>query len=136
MMKALKGVLLFLISVTWCALQTVVGALFALALVVKGRFFIYRGMIVVYHPYSFTFSLGTFAFVSEKAERPREVCGRMYGYYLLSLSYGPLYLFAVILPHLIVEIPAVKLRREERGSSERDLSVDRQAAYLQARFGE
>ena len=135
-MKVLKGILLFLLAVSWCILQTVVGGVIALALFPKARFRRYRGMIAVYHPYSFTFSLGTFAFISEKSEFPRTVTSRVYGFYLLSLSYGPFYLFVVSLSQLFVRIPRIKRYREERGISPTDLFVDRQAACLQARFGE
>ena len=61
--KVFKGILLFLLAVTWCVLQTVIGAVVALVVFPKARFQKYRGMVVVYHPYAFTFSLGTFAFV-------------------------------------------------------------------------
>ena len=134
--KTIKGILLFLLSVTWCVLQTVIGALLALALLPRARFQKYRGMVVLYHPYSFTFSLGTFAFISEGAEHPRAVRGRLYGYYVQSLIFGPLFLFVDCLPQLVVRAPIVKRRRAERGIRPEDLCTDRQAARLQAKVGE
>lgn len=135
-MKVLKGILLFIAALTWCVLQTVIGGLIALVLLPKARIRRYRGMIAVYHPYSFTFSLGTFAFISEKAEFPRTVTSRAYGFYLLSLAYGPFYLFIVGISQLVVRIPRIKRYREERGIAPTDLFADRQAAYLRTRSGE
>lgn len=134
--KTIKGILLFLLSVTWCVLQTVIGAVLALVLLPQTRFQRYRGMIVAYHPYSFTFSLGTFAFVSEGAEHPRAVRGRLYGHYVQSLIFGPLFLFVDCLPQLVVRTPIIKRRRAERGVCPEDLFTDRQAARLQANVGE
>ena len=131
-----KGCGLFLLSVTWCALQTVVGAVFALALLAVSRAQKYRGMIAIYHPYAFTFSLGTFAFISNRAVGAREVRGRMYGHYLQSLLYGPLFLFVVSLSQLFVRIPSVRLRRAERDLAPEDIFADRQARGLAARAGE
>lgn len=93
-------------------------------------------MILVYHPFSFTFSLGTFAFVSERAEHPRDMSGRMYGYYALSLAYGLLYFLVIALPRLFVRIPPIARHRAERGLSPEDFFADRQAARMQAFFGE
>ncbi len=133
-MKVLKGILIFLLSVTWCVLQTVVGGIVALALLPKSRVRTYRGMIVLYHGYSFTFSLGTFAFISERAEQPRTVTPKQYGFFLLSLLYGPFYLLVVSMSQLIVRIPRIEKYRAERGIAPTDLFADRQAAYLQARL--
>lgn len=133
-MKVLKGILIFLLSVTWCILQTVVGGIVALALLPKSRVRTYRGMIVLYHGYSFTFSLGTFAFISERSPEPRTVTPKQYGFFLLSLLYGPFYLLVVSMSQLIVRIPRIKKYRAERGISPTDLFADRQAAYLQARL--
>ena len=135
-MKLLKSMLLFLAAITWCALQTVVGGIMALVLLPNARFSRYRGMIIVYHPFSFTVALGTFAFISNRVEYPRTAAGRAYGFFVQSLILGPFYLFAVILPQLIVRIPFIKKYRAERGISPTDLFTDRQAAYLQARLGE
>lgn len=134
--KIAKGCGLFLLYVTWCALQTFVGALLALVLLSVSRAQLYRGMIVIYHPLDLTFSLGTFAFVSNGAEDARDARGRMYGQYLQSLIYGPLFLFIVVLPQLIVRIPCIKKRREERGIGPTDLFVRRQARRLRLRAGE
>ncbi len=134
--KVFKGILLFLLAVTWCVLQTVIGAVVALVVFPKARFQKYRGMVVVYHPYAFTFSLGTFAFVSEGAEHPRTARGRLYGHYVQSLIYGPLFLLVVCLPQLIVRTPLVKRYRAERDIRPEDLFADRQAARLQERVGE
>ena len=127
---------LCLLSITWCALQTVIGFVLFLFLLPSSRVQYYRGMIVLYHSHSFTFSLGTFAFVSNGTPRPREICGKMFGHYVQSLIYGPFYLFAVTLPQIFVRIPRIKERRAERGIAPTDLYADRQAAVLQARFGE
>ena len=127
---------LFCIALTWCVLQTVIGGLFALCLLPTSRTQRYRGMIVLYHPLSFTFSLGTFAFVSDRADRPREARGRMYGHYLQSLLYGPFFLFLVSLSQLIVRFPALRHHREERGLMPEDWYFDRQAVMFAARFGE
>ena len=135
-MKALKGVLLFLLAISWCALQTLVGGILALVLLPKARYSKYRGMIIVYHPFSFTFSLGTFAFVSERAEHPRDMSGRMYGYYVLSLAYGPLYFLVIALPRLFVRIPPIARYRAERGRSPEDFFADRQAARMRVLCGE
>jgi len=134
--KAMIGFGLFLLSVTWCALQTVVGALLALGLMPTSRTQKYRGMIVVYHPYGFTFSLGTFAFVSNRVPHPRTICGRMYGHYLQSLAYGPFFFFVVSLSELFVRIPCVKARRAERDLTPNDTFVERQAARFAAKAGE
>jgi len=131
-----KGILLFLLSVTWCVIQTLAGAVAALLLCPKSRFQKYRGMIIVYHPYAFTVSLGTFALVSNGVENPRTIRGRMYGHYAQSLIYGPFFVLAVLLPQLLVRIPCVKRYRAERGIAPHDLFVNRQAARLQARMGE
>ena len=131
-----KSIGLFLLSVTWCALQTVIGALIAAVLLPTSRTQRYRGMVLLYHPYSFTFSLGTFAFVSDGVDRPREARGRMYGHYLQSLLYGPVFLFVVSLSQLIVRIPALRLRRAERDLAPEDQFFDRQAARFASRFGE
>ena len=133
-MKVLKGILLFLLAVSWCILQTLVGGVIALVLLSKARFRKYRGMVAVYHPYSFTFSLGTFAFISEKAESPRTVTDKQYGFYLLSCVYGPFYLLVVSLAQLVVRIPRIKKYRAERGIEPTDLFADRQAAYLYSRL--
>ena len=134
--KTIKGVGLFLIAISWCAVQTVIGCLFALCLLPLSRVQRYRGMILVYHPFSRTFSLGTFAFVSNGVERPREITGKMYGHYLQSLLYGPVFFFIVSLPQLFVRIPSIKRRRAERGVTPDDLVAERQSARLAARLGE
>ena len=134
--KGVKGFGLFLLSVTWCALQTVIGALFALGLMPSSRTQRYRGMIVVYHSFGFTFSLGTFAFVSNRVPHPRTIRAELYGNYLQSLLYGPAFFFAVSLPRLFVRIPCVKMRRAERGISPTDLYADRQAKRFAEKAGE
>ena len=134
--KIVIGFGLFLLSITWCVLQTVVGALFALGLMPVSRTQKYRGMILVYHPYGFTFSLGTFAFVSNRVPHPRTIRGRMYGHYLQSLVYGPLFFFVVSATQLFVRIPAVKALRAERDLIPNDVFVDRQAARFAAKAGE
>ena len=132
----IKGIGLFLLYVTWCALQTLIGALLALCLLSVSRTQVYRGMVVIYHPLGLTFSLGTFAFVSNGADDARDARGRMYGHYLQSLIYGPLFLFVVVLPQMIVRIPCIKKHREERGIGPTDLFVRRQARRLRLRAGE
>ena len=134
--RSIKGCGLFLLSVTWCALQTVLGALLAVALLPSSRVQKYRGMIVVYHPFSFTFSLGTFAFVSDRAEDPRGVRGRMYGHYVQSLLYGPAFLFVISLSQLFVRIPSVRRRRAERDLAPEDVFAERQARGLAEKAGE
>ena len=131
-----NGILLLLLSVTWCAIQTVVGALVALVLLPKIRLQKYRGMIVAYHPYSFTVSLGTFAFVSDGAYRPRAARGRMYGHYVQSLIFGPLFFLIVSLSQLLAKAPLIKRYRAERDRAPEDIFVNRQAARLQVRVGE
>jgi len=135
-MKAIKGIFLFLISVSWCILQTLIGGVLALVLLPKARYQKYRGMLIVYHPFSFTFSLGTCAFVSDRVESPRTVRGRMYGYYVQSMIYGPFYLLLVSLPQLIVRIPFIARYRAERDLAPSDIYADRQARRLRERFGE
>ena len=136
LLRVAKGILLFLASITWCALQTLVGAILTLGLLPMSRVQKYCGMIVVYHPFERTFSLGTFAFVSNGVAEPRKIRSVMYGYYLLSLIYGPSYFFAVSLPQLFVRIPCLKKYRAERGVDVTDFYVDRQAARLRKHFGE
>ena len=125
----------FLLAITWCAVQTVIGCLFALCLLPTSRVHRYRGVILVYHPYARTFSLGTFAFVSDRVPMPREARGRMHGYYLLSLICGPFLFFVLSLPQLFVRIPAVKRYRAERDLTERDIFAERKAEELEGRFG-
>ena len=134
--RSIKGLGLFLLSITWCALQTVVGALFAFGLLPTSRAQRYRGMILIYHPYGFTFSLGTFAFVSNRVPHPRTIRGRMYGHYLQSLLYGPVFFFVVSCSQLFVRIPAVKARRAERDLAPSDVFADRQALRLAEKSGE
>ena len=135
-MKAVKSILLFLISVSWCALQTLIGGVFALVLLPKARITKYRGMIIVYHPFGFTFSLGTFAFISDRVEQPRTIAGKSYGFFVQSLLYGPFFLLLIVLPRIFVRIPCIAEYRAERGILPTDLYTDRQAAYLQMRAGE
>ena len=134
--KALKGLGLFLLSITWCVLQTLVGALFAFGLLPTSRAQRYRGMVVIYHPYGFTFSLGTFAFISNRVDRPRTIRGRMYGHYLQSLAYGPIFFFVVSLSQIFVRIPAVKAHRAERDITPSDVFADRQALRFAEKSGE
>lgn len=134
--RVLKGILLFLLSVTWCVLQTVVGAFVALSVFPKARFQKYRGMITVYHAQPFTLSLGTFAFVSDGGEHPRDARGRMYGHYVQSLILGPLFLLVVSLSQALAKFPPIKKYRAERDKSPEDIFVNRQAAGLQALLGE
>ena len=134
--KGSKAVLYAVLALTWCALQTLIGGVLAAVLFVKARFQYYRGMILVYHPFSFTFSLGTFAFVSDGVPHPRTIRGRMFGHFAQSLLYGPLFLFVVPISQLIVRIPLIKSYRAERGRSPESVFADRQAAELQAKFGE
>lgn len=139
MEKVRKGIIgfgLFLLSVTWCAVQTAIGALFALGLMPTSRTQKYRGMIVVYHPYGFTFSLGTFAFVSDRVAHSRTIRAEMYGHYLQSLLYGPIFLFVVPLTLLFVLIPAVKAHRAERDLTPSDVFAIRQARRLSEKSGE
>ena len=125
----------FLLAITWCAVQTVIGCLFALCLLPTSRAHRYRGMILLYHPYACTFSLGTFAFVSDREPMPREAKSRMYGYHLLSMIWGPFFFFVLSLPQLFVRIPAIKRYRAERDQGERDIYAERRAALLCARYG-
>lgn len=134
--KKVRGFGLFLLSITWCALQTVVGAFFSLWILPTSRTQRYRGMIVVYHPYSFTFSLGTFAFVSDRVPHSRTIRAEMYGHYLQSLVYGPLFFFVVSCSQLFVRIPVVKTHRAERGITPSDVFADRQAKRFAERSGE
>ena len=134
--RGLIGFGLFLAAITWCVLQTVIGALLAFGLLPTSRAQRYRGMVVIYHPYAFTFSLGTFAFVSDRVERPRTIRSRMYGHYLQSLVYGPIYFFVVSLSQLFVRIPAVKSHRAERDLSPSDAFVERQALRFAENAGE
>ena len=131
-----SGVLHFVMAVTWCALQTAVGFLSALCLLPFSRMQHYRGMVLVYHPFRMTFSLGTFAFVSDGVEHPRGIEGRMYGYYIQSLIYGPAFFFVVSLSQIVVRIPPIERYRAERGLSPERIFVERQARRLSARVGE
>lgn len=134
--RTIIGFGLFLLSVTWCALQTVFGALLTLGLLPTSRTQFYRGMILVYHPYDFTFSLGTFAFVSDRVPYPRTIRGKMYGHYLQSLIYGPIFLFVCVFPALFVRIPSVARRRAERDLTPSDTFPCRQARRLAEKAGE
>lgn len=131
-----KGLGLLLLSVTWCALQTVVGAFLALCLFPTSRVQKYRGMIVVYHRFGGTFSLGTFAFISNGVHEPRKARGEMYGHYLQSLAYGPAFFFLVSLSQLYVRIPCVWRHRAERDLTTENIYWERDARRLAARAGE
>ena len=129
-----KSIGIFLLNVTWCALQTFVGALLAIALVFVSKVTKYRGMVVLYHRFRFTFSLGTFAFISNGA--PATARSHLYGHFLQSCVLGPFYLFTVTLSQLIVRIPALKLHRLERGKTTEDCLAETTAASLAVRAGE
>ena len=134
--RILKGIGLFLLVITWCAVQTVIGALLTISLLPFSRVQRYRGMIVLYHPFRYTFSLGTFAFISDRTEDGLRVRGRMYGHFVQSCVCGPYFFFVVTFPQLIVRIPAIRKRRAERGISTSDLFSDKHAVRFAARFGE
>ena len=117
-------------------MQTIVGALVAIVFLPFSRVQKYRGMIVLYHPFAYTIALGTFAFVSDRASDARHVRGRVYGHFVQSCLFGPLFFFVVSLPQLFVRIPWIRRYRAERGVEPTDLYTDRQAARCAARFGE
>ena len=131
-----KGIGLFLLNVTWCAPGTALGLVLALFLLPFSRAALYRGMIAVYHPCSFTLRLGAFAFISNRAVSPEKARGNAYGYYLASLAWGPLFLFVITVPGYIVRLPSVLRRRLERGLSPEDAYPVSFPARLAKRFGE
>ena len=134
--RVLKGIGIFLLSVSWCALQTLIGAVLFLVLLPGGRAARYRGMIVLYHRSALTFSLGVFAFISNKADGAGEARGHLFGHFVQSCIAGPFYLFFVTLPQLLVRIPALRRRRLERGKTPDDVYFERSARSLSAFFGE
>ena len=93
-------------------------------------------MVVLYHRHSLTFSLGVFAFISNKAGGGDATRGHLYGHFIQSCLAGPFYLFLVTLPQLIVRIPSVYRRRLERGKTPDDAYFERSAAALARSFGE
>ena len=129
-----KSIGIFLLNVTWCALQTFVGALIAIALLFVSKVTKYRGMVILYHKFAFTFSLGTFAFISSGA--PAIARPHLYGHFLQSCVLGPFYLFTVTISQLIVRIPSLKRRRLERGKTTEDCLAETTAAALAARARE
>ena len=135
-LRILKGAGLVLLAVTWCALQSLAGALLALAIIPFSRREIYRGMVTVYHRFSLSFSLGFFAFVSDSAEGAKGVRSHLYGHFLQSCILGPFYLFTVSLCQLIVRIPPLKRHRLERGKTVDDTIAERTAESLRTYFGE
>jgi len=134
--RVLKCVGIALLSVTWCVLQTLIGAVLFLVFLPGGRVTTYRGMLIVYHRYRISFSLGVFSFISNKADNARFVRSHMFGHFLQSCIFGPIYLFAVVLPQLILRIPSVKRRRLERGKTPDDAIFERKAIALATRAGE
>jgi len=135
-LRILKGVGLAVLAVTWCVLQSLAGALLTLALVPFSKREIYRGMVTVYHRFSFSFSLGFFAFVSHRADGAKGVRSHLYGHFLQSCILGPFFLFTVSLCQLIVRIPPLKRHRLERGKTVDDTIVEKTAETLARRFGE
>lgn len=134
--RVLKEIGIFLLSVSWCALQSLIGAVVFLVLFYGGRATRYRGMVVLYHRASLTFSLGVFAFISNKGEGAGEARGHLFGHFVQSCIAGPFYLFFVTLPQLLVRIPALRRRRLERGKTPDDVYFERSARSLSAAFGE
>lgn len=132
----LKGIMIALLSVSWCALQTLVGAVLFLVFLHGGKVTTYRGMVVLYHRARFSFSLGVFCFISNKAENAGIVRSHMFGHFLQSCIFGPFYLFVVTLPQLVLRIPMVKRRRLERGKTPEDVLIERKAASLATLAGE
>lgn len=134
--RIFQGIGIFLLSVTWCVLQTLVGALLFLFFLPGGRAARYRGVVTLYHRSSLTFSLGVFAFISNKGEGAGEARSHLYGHFVQSCIAGPFYLFFVTLPQLFVRIPSVRRRRLERGKTPDDTYFERGARRLAASFGE
>jgi len=136
LIRILKGAFIALLSLTWCVLQTFVGALLFLVVAPFSSVGIYRGTISVYHNAKTSFSLGVFCFISNRAEGARDARAHLYGHFLQSCVYGPFYLFTVVLSQLIVRIPPVRRRRLERGKDVKDTFFERNAAYFSMRAGE
>ena len=134
--RILKGMAIALLSVTWCALQTFVGAVLFLVLLPQSSIGRYRGTISVYHKAKFSVSFGVFCFISDRAEGARNVRSHLYGHFLQSCCFGPFYLFTVVLSQLIVRIPSVRRRRAERGKSVDDTFFERNAAFFSEKAGE
>ena len=136
LLRVLKCVAIALLSVTWCVLQTLVGALCFLVFLPISSVATYRGTVSVYHKAKRSFSLGAFCFISDRAEGARGVRSHLYGHFLQSCLFGPFYFFIVLVPQLVVRIPAVKRRRAERGKGVDDIFAERNAAALATFFGE
>ena len=134
--RIFQGIGIFLLSVSWCVLQTLIGALLFLVFLPGGRVARYRGMVTLYHRFSLTFSLGVFAFISNKGEGAGEARGHLFGHFVQSCIAGPFYLFFVTLPQLLVRIPALRRRRLERGKTPDDVYFERSARRLAASLGE
>ena len=135
-LKLAKKIGLLLWNVTWCALQNVVGALISIPVLFVSKKTVYRGMLVFYHRFGFTFSVGAFAFISAASHGAGQARSHLYGHYLQSCICGPAYLFLVSIPQLFVRIPPLKRHRLERGKTEHDIFAEKTALSLSARFGE
>ena len=135
-LHVLTTVGIVLLSLTWCIIQTLIGAIFFLVLLFGGRVTHYRGMVVTYHRIGISFSLGVFAFISNKAPGANKALGHLYGHFLQSCILGPFYLFTVVLSQLVVRIPFIMRRRLERGKTVDDTLAERTAAKLASSFGE
>ena len=131
-----KGFGLFLLNVIWAFPSTAIGVVLAILLLPFSRIDRYRGMIVLYHPFSFTLNLGTFSFISNRTSAPEKARSRAYGFYLASCVWGPLFLFVITIPSFLIRIPSCSRRREERGVLRSDLYPERFPASLAKRFGE
>ena len=131
-----KGIALLLLNVIWCAPSTAIGAVLAILLLPFSRASKYRGMIVLYHPFSFTLRLGAFAFISDRVPSPESARGNAYGHYLASCVWGPLFLFVITIPSFLIRVPSAERKRAERGASRLDLYPERFPASLAKRFGE
>ena len=125
--------MIYFLSVTRCILQTVVGGIVALALLPKLRVRAYRGMIVLYHSYSFTFSLGTFAVISERSLEPRTVTPKQYGFFCRSWAV-PFASWWFLCRSSSSAFLVSKNIAQSAALPPTDLFADRQAAYLEARL--
>lgn len=130
------SICLALLNVTWAILQNII-AFFIFVFVapssVIGR---YRGMITVYYKFKTTFCLGAFAFISTKGEGAEKERAHTYGHFIQSLILGPLYIFVIIIPLLVMRSKKATLRRAERLIPYDSIWQERSAIHHARFFGE
>jgi len=101
----LKHIGIFIINITWGAVQTLIGFAVFLALIARSHYW-YKGSIVTVKEGKWGgISLGAFLFIDTKISKDRasenDFVNHEYGHCLQSVILGPLYLIIIGLPSLI-----------------------------------